>query len=352
MHIAIIPGDGIGKEVVPQALRVLEAAAAHWSVDLTTEELPYGADHYLATGVTLPDAEFERLATQFDAILLGGLGDPRVADGRHARDILLGLRFRLDLYINFRPIRCWREDLVPLRGKSAADLDFVVFRENTEGLYTGHGGRSRAGTSDEIATQMMICTRRGVDRIILAAFEWARAHGRTRVCMADKANALSYVGGLWRESFEAIASSYPEITTRVEYIDALCMHLIRCPEEFEVIVTGNLFGDIVTDMGAALQGGLGMAISANLHPGRIGLFEPVHGTAPDIAGKGLANPFATILTAALMLDTNGAHDAAAAIETAVLDALGSGDTTGDIGGQLTTTGATDAVLRHLDMRHR
>jgi 3-isopropylmalate dehydrogenase len=352
MHIAIIPGDGIGKEVVPQALRVLRAAAAHFAVDLTTEDLPYGADHYLETGQTLPEEAFRRLQHDFDAILLGGLGDPRVPDSRHARDILLGLRFRLDLFINFRPIRCWREDMVPLRGKVASDLDFVVFRENTEGLYTGHGGRMKAGTPDEVATQTMVCTRRGVDRIIRAAFEWARENGRSKVCMADKANALSYVGAVWRESFRTIASEFPEIVTREEYIDALCMHLIRCPEEFDVIVTGNLFGDIVTDMGAALQGGLGMAISANLHPGRMGLFEPVHGTAPDIAGQGLANPFATILTGALMLDINGASEAARAIETAVQDALGSGDTTGDIGGHLSTTQATDAVLRNLEKKLR
>ncbi len=348
MHIAIIPGDGIGKEVVPQALRVMRAAAAAFDVELTTEDLPYGADHYLSTGETIPDSEFARLEREFDAILLGGLGDPRVPDSRHARDILLGLRFRLDLYINFRPIRCWREDLVPLRGKTAADLDFVVFRENTEGLYTGHGGRMKAGTPNEVATQTMVCTRGGVDRIVRAAFEYARAHKRKTVCMADKANALPFVGALWRESFKAIALEFPEIVTREEYIDALCMHLIRCPEEFDVIVTGNLFGDIVTDMGAALQGGLGMAISANLHPGRLGLFEPVHGTAPDIAGQGLANPFAAILTGALLMSTHGAAQAAVAIETAVRDALGSGDTTGDIGGQLSTESATDAVLRNLE----
>ena len=271
LKIASLPGDGIGQEVVPAALRVMEAAASRFGFELEVETLPYGADHYLATGVTMPELEFERLPAQFDAIFLGGLGDPRVRGNVHARDILLGLRFRLDLYINYRPIRLWRESLCPLKGKGRQDVNFVVFRENTEGLYTNSGGRLRPGTAEEVATQEMICTRMGVERIIRAAFEHARDRGLRRVCLSDKANALTHVGGLWRETFAHVSREYPEVETRAEYIDALCMHLIRSPEQFDVIVTGNMFGDILTDLGAALQGGLGLAVSANRHPGRIGL---------------------------------------------------------------------------------
>ena len=347
MKIASLPGDGIGKEVVPEALKVLEAASRRFGFELEVEHLPYGADHYLETGVTLPEAEFERLPAHFDAIFLGGLGDPRVENNIHARDILLGLRFRLDLYINFRPIKLWRESLCPLKDKSRADVDFVVFRENTEGLYSGAGGQMHKGTADEVATQVMICTRKGVERILRAAFEYARAKGKRRLCMSDKANALGHVGDLWRRTFEEVSAQYPEIETRVEYIDALCMHLVRVPEQFDVIVTGNMFGDIVTDMGASLQGGMGMAISANLHPGRIGLYEPVHGTAPDIYGKGLANPLAAILTGALMLEHHAQPEAARAIELCVEKALDAGQTTKDLGGTLSTSSVTEAILSHL-----
>lgn len=344
MRIAVLPGDGIGQEVIPAGVKVLRHAASLHGVELHLEELPWGADHYLKTGVTLPEEEFERLPAEFDAIYLGALGDPRVRDGRHAREILLGLRFRLDLYINLRPIRLWREALCPLKGKGVEDVNFAVFRENTEGLYVGVGGNMRRGTSEEIAVQEMICTRRGTERIIRAAFEYAVQHGRRRVCMADKANALEQVGSLWRRTFAAVAAEYPQIETRLEYIDALCMHLLRKPEAFEVIVTGNMFGDILTDLGAALQGGLGMAVSGNIHPGRIGLFEPVHGSAPDIAGQGKANPIAAILTAALMMEQSGHVAVARSLERAVAGALEAGETTPDLGGHLDLADATEAIL--------
>lgn len=347
LKIATLGGDGIGKEVIPAGVRVLRAAAELHGVELRFEELPYGADHTLATGVTMPDAEFERLPEEFDAIYLGALGDPRIADGRHARDILLGLRFRLDLYINLRPIRLWVEDLCPLKNKKLTDIDFVVFRENTEGLYVGMGGHYAKGTREEVASQTMLCTHRGTERIIRAAFEYAVTHGRGKVCMADKANALQFVGSLWRRTFAEVAKDYPQIETRTEYIDALCMHLIRAPEEFEVIVTGNMFGDILTDLGAMLQGGLGVAVSGNIHPGRIGLFEPVHGSAPNIAGQDRANPIAAILTGALMMDSCGEPAMARTIERAVLGVLEARETTPDLGGQLGTRAATDAVIARL-----
>jgi len=347
IRIAALPGDGIGKEVIPAGIRVLRAAAELHGVSLSFEELPYGADHYLATGVTMPDAEFARLPAEFDAIYLGALGDPRIADGRHARDILLGLRFRLDLYINLRPIRLWLEELCPLKGKGLSDVNFVVFRENTEGLYVGIGGHYAKGTQEEIASQQMLCTRRGTERIIRAAFEYAVTHNRRRVCMADKANALQYVGALWRRTFADVAAEYPQIETRVEYIDALCMHLIRSPEAFDVIVTGNMFGDILTDLGAMLQGGLGVAVSGNIHPGRIALFEPVHGSAPDIAGQDRANPIAAILTGALMMDSCGEPAVARTIEQAVLGALQANQTTSDLGGSLGCQAVTEAVIARL-----
>ena len=344
LKIASLPGDGIGQEVVPAALRVMRAAGARFGVSLEVEALPFGADHYLATGVTMPEAEYARLGRDFDAIFLGGLGDPRVPDNKHAIDILLGLRFKLDLYINYRPTKLWREDLCPLKGKTAKDVDFVVFRENTEDMYTGAGGQIKRGTPDEIAIQEMVYTRKGVERVIRAAFEHAHAHGDKRVCMADKANALRYVGDLWRRTFKEVAADYPHIQTRVEYVDVLCMHLVRNPEWFDVIVTSNLFGDIVTDLAAGLAGGLGLAVSANLHPGRAGLFEPVHGTAPDLAGKDLANPLAAILTGALLLETHGHRGPAAAIEAAVAAVLARHAVTRDLGGALGTQAATQAVL--------
>lgn len=316
LRIASLPGDGIGREVVPEALRVLEKAVSLEGGRVEVEHLPYGAEHYLKTGVSMPEGEFVRLPRDFDAILVGALGHPSVPDHAHARDILLGLRFRLDLYINLRPIRLRLPSLGPLKDKSPEDVDFVIFRENTEGLYRNPGERVEGG-----ARQEMLCSIEGTRRIIHAAFAYARKTGRKRVCMADKANAMPLVGGIWRSALQDVARDFPEIEVRVEYIDALCLHLVQKPEEFEVIVTGNLFGDILADLGAALQGGLGTAASANLHPGRVGLFEPVHGSAPDIAGRGVANPLATILAGSLLLESTGWRGAAQRVENAVQGTL-------------------------------
>ena len=335
-RIAVIPGDGIGVEVTREATETLRAVAARSGKALAFEEFPYGADHFLRTGETLPQQGFDRLKT-FDAILLGALGDPRVPDNRHAADILLGLRFRLDLYVNHRPVRLLDERLCPLKGRKVEDVDFVIFRENTEGLYAGVGGFFKKGTPDEIATQEDINTRKGVERILRHAFEWARAHGRKRVLMSDKSNALTYGHDLWQRAFREIAGEYPDIEPSHMYVDALAMQLVKDPSPFEVIVACNMFGDILSDLGAQIQGGLGLAASANLHPGRIGLFEPVHGSAPKYAGQGVANPIGAILSAAMLLDTVGRPEEARSVENAVAECVRTGKTTRDLGGSLSTS---------------
>lgn len=343
MKIAVIPGDGIGKDVTAEAVKVLRAVTGVTGRGIDLHALPWSADHYLQTGVTIPADGYAMLRTQFDAVLLGALGDPRVPDNRHARDILLGARFELDLYANFRPVRLIDDRLCPLKDRGRSDVNFVVFRENTEGVYVSVGGRFKAGTDDEVAVQEEINTFKGVNRIIRHAFAYAAAHGLTKVCMADKSNAMQQGHALWQRVFKTVAAEYPDIQASHMYIDALAMFLVKDPGQFQVIVTNNLFGDIVTDIGGALQGGLGMAASGNLHPGRTSLFEPVHGSAPPLAGKNVANPVGAILSAALMLETLGATDEAGRIERAVEAAVRAGETTGDIGGRLGTTQVGDAI---------
>jgi 3-isopropylmalate dehydrogenase len=339
--VAVIPGDGIGVEVVAEAVRILTAVGG-----LDLHPLPWSADHYLATGETLPPGGYDTLRS-FDAILVGALGDPRVPDNRHARDILLGTRSALDLYVNYRPVRLLDDRLCPLKGRTRRDVDFVVFRENTEGVYAGIGGRFKAGTEDEVAIQEEINTWKGVHRIVRHAFAHARAHGRRRVCMADKSNAMAEGHALWQRVFADVRQEFPDIEARHLYIDALAMFLVQDPGQFEVIVTNNLFGDIVTDLGGALQGGLGMAASGNIHPGRTSMFEPVHGSAPPLAGQNVANPVGAILSAALLLETLGRTDDAQRIERAVEAAVQAGEGTRDIGGSLGTREAGAAILRRL-----
>lgn len=338
-RIAVIAGDGIGPEVIEAAIPVLDRAAAKHGFALAWERLPYSADHYLATQETLPDHAFAHLRDAVDAIFLGAIGDPRVPGNEHARDILLGLRFRLDLYINFRPVTLLHPDLTPLRGDRR--IDFVIFRENTEGVYLGRG----RVTGDEYIAEE-VNTAPGVERIIRAAFGWAKAHGKTRVTMSDKSNAVP-AHKIWQQRFKAIAPEYPSITPEHRFVDALAMEMVREPERFEVIVTNNLYGDILSDLGAGLVGGLGLAASANLHPGRAGLFEPVHGSAPPLAGLGMANPMAAILTGALMFEQLGHAAAARDLERAVREALARGVRTQDLGGSASTAQAATAVLQQL-----
>jgi 3-isopropylmalate dehydrogenase len=340
-RIALIAGDGIGREVIAEAITVLKAIG---NVDL--HELPWSADHYLKTGETLPVDGYDTLRS-FDAILIGALGDPRVPDNRHARDILLGTRFELDLYVNYRPVRLLDDRLCPLKNRTRRDINFVVFRENTEGVYVGVGGRFKPGTDDEVAVQEEINTYKGVHRIVRHAFEYARSRGLSKVCMADKSNAMPQGHALWQRVFTSVKSEYPEIHATHMYIDALAMFMIQDPGQFQVIVTNNLFGDIITDIGGALQGGLGMAASGNLHPGRTSMFEPVHGSAPPLAGKNIANPIGAILSSALMLESLGRAEDAQRIERAVESAVHDREVTRDVGGTLGTRETGEAILRRL-----
>jgi 3-isopropylmalate dehydrogenase len=345
-RIAIIPGDGIGTEVTTEAVKVIEAVGHKFGRTFELEHLPWSADHYLQTGITIPPNGYDTLR-EFDAIFIGALGDPRVPDNRHARDILLGTRFELDLYVNYRPVKLLHERLCPLKGRGPKDVNFVVFRENTEGVYVGIGGRFKAGTDQEIAIQEEINTYRGVHRIIKYAFEYAKARGLSKVCMADKSNAMTHGHALWQRVFREIAPEYPFIEGTHYYIDALAMYMVLDPGQFQVIVTNNLFGDIITDLAATFQGGLGMAASGNIHPGKTSMFEPVHGSAPKFAGKNIANPIGAISSAALMLDTLGLSTEGTAIDAAVLAAVNAGQGTPDIGGSLGTRETGSWIVREM-----
>ena len=335
-RIAIIPGDGIGKEVIPAAVQVLKSAAAAGGREVVLTEFDWGADRYLRDGTTLPSDAVEMFHREFDAILLGAMGDPRVPTNVHAADILLGLRFKLDLYVNARPCVLFDKRFTPLKDRSEKDIHFIVFRENTEGLYVGMGGNFKKGTADEVAVQEDLNTRKGVERIIRYAFEWAKARKLKRVCMSDKSNAMTFAHDLWQRVFKQVRAEYAEIEASHQYIDNLLMQMVRDPSQFDVIVTGNLFGDIASDLGAQLAGGLGLAPSGNIHPGQISLFEPVHGSAPAIAGKNIANPMGAILTAGMMFEYFGWKRESETIEAAVRAALREGKTPAELGGSMGT----------------
>jgi 3-isopropylmalate dehydrogenase len=342
-RIAVVPGDGIGPEVIAVGVQLLEKL----NLGLELVHFGWNADEYLRTGISMPPGGMDDIRHNFDAVYLGAFGDPRVPDMKHAADILLGMRFQLDLYVNYRPVKLLHEDLCPIKKKTCADVDFVIFRENTEGAYVGMGGVFKKGTDDEIAVQEDVSTHKGVERIIRHAFEFAKKTGRKSVCMSDKNNVMRFGGDLWLRTFEEVAAGYPGIEHFHMFVDALTMQMVRMPEMFDVIVTNNMFGDIVTDLGAALQGGLGMAASGNIHPGKVSLFEPIHGSAPKYAGKDVANPLGAILTAAMMLEYLGLDEAAANIERAVVEAVAAGETTHDLGGPLGTKSAGEAVLRRM-----
>lgn len=345
-RIAVIPGDGIGVEVVAQAVKVLNALDEASGLGLELVEWDLGADRYLRSGQTITEAEMAELGSGYDAILLGALGDPRVPGNEHARDILLGLRFRLDLYVNLRPVRLLDPARSPLRDATPEALELTIFRENTEGSYVGMGGVFKRGGPEELAIEEDVNTAMGVGRILRAAFEYAARHGRG-VTLADKANAMRHAGQLWRRLFEEVAADFPDVPRRAMYVDALAMDLVLRPARYQVIVASNLFGDILSDLAAGLVGGLGLAPSANLHPGRVGLFEPVHGSAPDIAGTDRANPMAAVLTAALMLEQLGHEREAGILEGAVERAVAEEATTPDLGGSLGTEAAGDWLAREV-----
>ena len=341
----MLPGDGTGKDVTAEAVKVLAAAAETWDLPLELVQLDWDADRYLATGETLPPGALDDFRENYAAVFIGAFGDPRVPDMRHAADILLGIRFGLDLFINLRPVKLYDARLCPLKDRTEKDVDFVVFRENTEGAYVNVGGNFKKGTADEIAVQEELHTRKGVERIIRAAFDYAVAHGRREVLMSDKSNVMRYGHDLWQRVFAEVAAEYPQIQSRHMFVDALTMQMVRNPQSLDVIVTNNMFGDIVTDLGAALQGGLGVAASANLHPGQTSMFEPVHGSAPKYAGTGRANPVGAILSSTLMLDYLGHAEAARVIDEAVARTLREGQTTPDLGGSLTTSQVGDVIAR-------
>ena len=338
-RIAVVPGDGIGVEVTREAERVL----AELALPIALERFDWGAERWLARREGLPAGALDDLRARFGAILFGAVGDPRVPDGAHAKEILLGMRFELDLYINLRPVNLYEERLTPLKGKGPREIDMLVLRENTEGLYAGVGGNFKKGTPDEVAVNEDLNTRKGVDRILRAAFEAARGR-KKKLCMTDKANALPEAHGLWRRAFAAMQKDYPEVKCEALYVDVCAMEMVRAPERFDVIVTSNMFGDILTDLGAAIAGGLGLAASGNIHPGRVSLFEPVHGSAPDIAGKGVANPLGAIRSLAMLLEHLGRREAAARVEAAVKRTVLAGQVTRDLGGTLSTSACADHVI--------
>jgi 3-isopropylmalate dehydrogenase len=319
-EIAVIPGDGIGPEVVRQGLRALERVASIEGFTVKPTHFPFGAEHYLKTQETLSDASFSQVQAH-RAILLGAIGDPRMTPGFLEFGIVARLRFGLDLYANMRPVKLYDESLTPLKGKTPEHIDFMVVRENTEDAYAGMWGQFKKGTPDEVATQEIIFTRKGTERVIRHAFETCRARNRRKkLTLLTKANALRAME-LWTRTFAEVGAEYPDVTREHQYIDAACMFVVTAPEQYDTVVTSNMFGDIFTDLGAALVGGLGIAASANLHPGRVSLFESIHGSAPQFAGQNRANPLATIMAVSMMLDDLGERSAATRVEDAVVRLL-------------------------------
>ena len=325
MHkIAVIPGDGIGPEVVREGLKVLQAAAGKHGVKYELLHYDLGGERYLRTGEVLPAAVLEELR-QVDAIYLGAVGHPEVKAGVLEHGLLLGIRFGLDQYINLRPIKLYPGVWTPIKDKGPQDIDFVVVRENTECLYVGMGGFMHKDTPDEVATQVACYTRKGTERAVRYAFELARKRAKQRkVTLCDKSNVLTYGHDLWQRVFRAVGAEYPDITMDHAYVDATCMWMVKNPEWFDVIVTCNMFGDIITDLGAMVQGGMGIAASGNLNPQGVSMFEPIHGSAPKYAGQNQANPLAAISACQMMLDILGEAKAAAAVEGAIVSVLSSG----------------------------
>jgi 3-isopropylmalate dehydrogenase len=321
--IGVIGGDGIGPEVVREGLRVLDAVEANYGFKTKRVAFPFGADHFLKTGETMPDSAFEEIRGM-GAVLLGAIGDPRVETGKLEFAIIAGLRFKLDLYVNLRPIRLYDARFCPLKDKTPADIDFVVIRENTEDAYCGIHGFFKKGSPDEIAQQTMLYTRKGTERVIRYAYELCRKrNAKKRLTLVDKANAVR-AQDLWTRTFAEVGKEYPEIEQDHAYVDATCMWMLKNPDHFDVAVAPNLFGDIITDLGAMLQGGMGIAAGGNIHPGRVSAFEPIHGSAPKYAGQNKANPLATILAVSLMLNHLGQAEAGAAVEEAVAQCLRTG----------------------------
>ena len=346
-RIAVIAGDGVGPEVVREGLRVLDAVSQIEGFRYETTAYPFGAEHYLKTRELMPESVLDELR-QFDAIYLGAIGDPRVETGLLERAIVAGVRFGLDLYVNLRPVKLYHEVLTPLKGKKPEHIDMVFVRENTEDLYVGIHGFFKKGTPDEVAMQEMVMTRKGVERAVRYAFELARQpERRQRLMLIDKSNALRGQD-IWTRVFAAVGREYPDVTCDHAYIDAATMWLVKNPEWFDVAVVPNMFGDIITDLGATIQGGLGLAASGNLHPGQVSMFEPIHGSAPKHAGRNVICPLAAIAAMQMLLDYVGEKRAAARIERAMAGVLGSGTLTDlSTGSGIPTPEYTQRVLAAL-----
>ncbi|MBU4227020.1 3-isopropylmalate dehydrogenase [bacterium] len=372
-NIALIPGDGIGPEIIKEGKKVIDVASYRYGIKISWTEYPFGAEHYLKTGELLPDAALREME-DMDVIYLGAVGDPRVKPGILEKDILLKARFYFDQYINLRPIRLYKGVPCPLKDKNPEDINFYVVRENTEDFYVGIGGRFKARTSqdhlevlrklykakikvgfnleqeEEIAYQIGLISKSGTQRVMKYAFELAKKKDMKRVTSVDKANVLTNIYGLWRDIFEETSSQYPDIETEFTFVDAITMWFVRKPEWFKVVVTPNMFGDIITDLGAMIQGGLGIAAGGNINPEGISMFEPIHGSAPKYKDKSIANPTATILAGAMMLDCLGEVKAAKAIEDAVEKVLSEGKVRShDLGGDSSTVEVGDEVVKKLKL---
>lgn len=320
-HISVIPGDGTGPEVITEGIKILQTVADTFGFSLNFTHYDLGGDHYLATGEILPENILESIA-QSHAIYLGAIGHPKVKPGILEKGILLKLRFYFDQYINLRPIKLYEGVETPLKDKGPSDIDFVVVRENTEGLYAGAGGCLKKGTADEVAVQESINTRKGVERCIRYAFEYCRKRNKkNKLTLCGKTNVLTFAFDLWERAFNEIAKEYPDIETDYAHVDAICMWMVKNPEWFDVIVTDNMFGDIITDLGAMIQGGMGIAAGANINPEGISMFEPIGGSAPKYTGKNMINPIAAISAAQIMLETLGEPMAASLIEKSVVHVL-------------------------------
>jgi 3-isopropylmalate dehydrogenase len=372
-NIALIPGDGIGAEIIREGRKVIEAASYKFGIEIKWNEYPFGAEHYLKTGELLPDSSLKEIE-DMDAIYLGAVGDPRVKPGILEKEILLKARFYFDQYINLRPIRLYKGVPCPLKDKNPEDINFYVVRENTEDFYVGIGGRFKAKThqdnlevlrklyktkikvgfnleqEEEIAYQIGLISKSGTQRVMKYAFELAKKKDMKRVTSVDKANVLTNIYGLWRDVFKEISTQYPDIETEFTFVDAITMWFVRKPEWFKVVVTPNMFGDIITDLGAMLQGGLGIAAGGNINPEGISMFEPIHGSAPKYKDKSIANPTATILAGAMMLDFLGESKVAKAIEDAVEKVLSEGKVRSrDLGGNSSTIEVGDEVVKKLKL---
>ena len=347
-NIALIPGDGIGKEVVPDAVRVLEILAGQHGFEMVYTEFPYSCEYYLKTGAMMPEDGIDQLL-KFDAIFLGAVGDLRVPDHVSLWGLLLPIRRQMQQYVNIRPVRLLPGIASPLAGRTTEDIDFIVVRENNEGEYSEIGGRMYSGTEAEMVVQESVFTRKGVDRILRYAFELAQSRPRKRLTSATKSNGIIHTMPYWDERFKALSKEYPDVATDQFHIDILTAHFVQHPDWFDVVVGSNLFGDILSDLGPAIAGSIGIAASANLNPSKAlpSMFEPVHGSAPDIAGQGIANPIGTLWSAQMMLDFLDQKPAARSLMTAIETVTGLKYFTADLGGKATTKQFTDAVIEHL-----